>query len=244
MQLPLPVTLPVDETFSSFVPSDNAEVFSLLTSLTDCFGNWNDTAKFSVLHNAILPLITLRGPTGSGKSHLLFALCHELANKDIPHFYLNLDDMETWSPAIFEGLESLSVLCLDNIDNLAHSPQWEVALFNLLNRVSENKRCVVVCTFRLGRAEMEFTLPDLSSRLCWGITYSIKPLNDEGRKQVLVQRATARGVELSNQALDFLLNHSDRSLPVLISLLDRLDQRSLQEQKKLSVAMVKRELNL
>jgi DnaA family protein len=44
--------------------------------------------------------------------------------------------------------------------------------------------------------------------------------------------------------LQFLLHHSDRDLRSLLNLLARLDTRSLQEQKKLSVAMVKRELGL
>jgi len=49
---------------------------------------------------------------------------------------------------------------------------------------------------------------------------------------------------LSNQALQFVLNHSERDLKSLMALLARLDTRSLQEQKRLSVAMVKRELGL
>jgi len=57
-------------------------------------------------------------------------------------------------------------------------------------------------------------------------------------------RAEERGLTLSNQALQFLLHHSERDLKSLMSLLARLDARSLQEQKRLSVAMVKRELNL
>ncbi|MDY6978099.1 MAG: DnaA regulatory inactivator Hda, partial [Pseudomonadota bacterium] len=52
------------------------------------------------------------------------------------------------------------------------------------------------------------------------------------------------GLKLSNQALQFLLHHSERDLKSLMSLLARLDTRSLQEQKRLSVGMVKRELNL
>ena len=69
-------------------------------------------------------------------------------------------------------------------------------------------------------------------------------LDDNGREEAVRLRAAERGLKLSNQALQFLLHHSERDLKSLMSLLARLDTRSLQEQKRLSVGMVKRELNL
>ena len=76
------------------------------------------------------------------------------------------------------------------------------------------------------------------------VIYHLNTLDDDSRKDVLRLRASQRGLKLSEQALQFLLYHSDRDLRSLLGLLERLDTRSLQEQKKLSVAMVKRELGL
>ena len=77
-----------------------------------------------------------------------------------------------------------------------------------------------------------------------GVIYHVNQLDDGGREEAVRLRAEERGLTLSNQALQFLLHHSERDLKSLMSLLARLDTRSLQEQKRLSVAMVKRELNL
>lgn len=235
-QLPLPVTLPVDETFSSFVSGPNEELVSLLSAL----GHGND----SVLGNGRQSLITIVGSEGRGKSHLLYALCHRLEDNKLSHVYLNLEDAAQWHPSVFEGLESLHVICLDNIHTIAGKSGWENALFDLINRVVEVGKCVLVCSSQLGPNHPDFVLPDLRSRLTWGLTYQLQPLTDDDRKTVIRERAEQRGLRLSEQALVFLLHHADRDLPNLMALLERLDTRSLQEQKKLSVAMVKRELGL
>lgn len=244
MQLPLPVTLPVDENFDSFVATGNEEVVAVLNSVVQALPNWRDTKTLGQLASLKLPLVTLLGSTATGKSHLLFATCHQLAEKGVSHLYLNLNDYKAWSFDIFEGLEELSVIALDNVHAIAGEPQWEEALFDLLNRVIETQRALVLCTSHLGPSNPAFVLPDLRSRLAWGVIYHVNQLDDAGREEAVSLRAQERGLTLSNQALQFLFHHSERDLKSLMSLLARLDTRSLQEQKRLSVAMVKRELGL
>lgn len=249
MQLPLPITLPTDETFDSFVATNNKEIVALLHTLVCELG---DTAlipsrgegALESLSALRLPLVTLLGAPGVGKSHLIYAFCHQLAQRSISHQYLNLQNHQQWSLDIFDALENIRVICLDNIHAIAGDEEWEEALFDLLNRVAESGDGVIICSSHIGPSHPDFHLPDLCSRLAWGVIYHIATLNDEGRMSVLKIRAEQRGMRLSEQALQFLLHHSDRDLRHLLSILDRLDTRSLQEQKKLSVAMVKRELGL
>ena len=244
MQLPLPVTLPVDENFDSFVTAGNEEVVSVLEQIAGALPLWRAAHELGPLASLQLPLLTLLGSTAVGKSHLLFATCHQLAGKSVNHLYLNLNDHKAWSLDIFEGLENLSLIALDNIHAIAGDMLWEEALFDLLNRVIETKQAIVMCTSQLGPSNPAFVLPDLRSRLAWGVVYHVDKLDDSGREEAVRLRAAERGLKLSNQALQFLLHHSERDLKSLMSLLARLDTRSLQEQKRLSVGMVKRELNL
>lgn len=244
MQLPLPVSLPVDETFDSFVCGADTELLTLLQAIANAVPDWRDVSLLKGLALSKLPMVTLLGSTGRGKSHLLYALCHEMAYRDVPHVYLNLSNAEAWPSNAFEGLETLPLVCLDNVHAIAGNKALEMALFDLINRVVESQQTVLVCSSCLGPSNPAFVLPDLRSRLSWGITYQLHALSDEERKTVVRNRATARGLKLSEQALQFLLHHSERDIPSLINLLDRLDTRSLQEQKKLSVNMVKRELGL
>jgi DnaA family protein len=244
MQLPLPVTLPIDENFDSFVNVGNEEVVALLENIVIALPDWRHAQGLGHLSTLKLPLVTLLGALAIGKSHLLFATCHQLAEKSVNHLYLNMNDFQAWSYDIFEGLENLSVLALDNVHAIAGDERWEEALFDLLNRVSETQHTLVICTSHLGPSNPAFTLPDLRSRLAWGVIYHVNHLDDAGREEAVRLRAAERGLKLSNQALQFLLNHSERDLKSLMALLARLDTRSLQEQKRLSVAMVKRELGL
>ena len=244
MQLPLPVTLPIDENFDSFVNTGNEEVVSILEQIAAGLPYWRESYELGPLSSLQLPLLTLLGSSATGKSHLLFATCHQLADKVVSHLYLNLNDYQSWSHDIFEGLENLSLIALDNIHAISGDMVWEEALFDLLNRVVETKRALVICTSHLGPSNPAFILPDLRSRLAWGVIYHVNQLDDAGREEAVRLRAEERGLKLSKQARQFLLHHSERDLKSLMSLLARLDTRSLQEQKRLSVAMVKRELDL
>ena len=128
MQLPLPVTLPVDENFDSFVNTGNEEVVSVLEQIADALPHWREAPELGPLASLQLPLLTLLGSTAIGKSHLLFATCHQLAEKSVSHLYLNLNNYEAWSLDIFEGLENLSLIALDNIHAIAGDLRWEEAL--------------------------------------------------------------------------------------------------------------------
>ncbi len=244
MQLPLPVTLPVDENFDSFVDTGNEELVAVLKSIASALPDWRHADSLGQLTSLNLPLVTLLGRSATGKSHLLFSTCHHLARHSVSHLYLNMNDYHAWSHDIFDGLENLSLIALDNIHAIAGDNAWEEALFDLFNRIIETQHTLILCTSQLGPSNPAFTLPDLRSRLAWGVIYHVNELDESGREEAVKLRAEERGLTLSNQALHFLLNHSERDLKSLMALLGRLDTRSLQEQKRLSVAMVKRELGI
>ncbi|NMH61098.1 DnaA regulatory inactivator Hda [Alteromonas ponticola] len=238
VQLPLPVSLPVDETFSSFVVGENDLLVDLLSQLADTAFD-NGRQVLDLISGQNLPLINIVGGKGRGKSHLLFSICHELAERQATHIYLNLEDYIHLHPQVLDGLEQVTIICLDNIHAIAGSSEWELGLFDLINRVSEGGISTLVCTSELGHAHPDFNLPDLRSRLGWGITFQLQALSEEDRKTVIRLRAKQRGLKLSEPALDYLLNRSDRDLPSLLSVLDRLDERSLQEKKRLTLTLVR-----
>lgn len=242
MQLPLPVTLPDDETLSSFIPGANQQLLSLLSSIAHKCPDWRSEATLTMLDAASMPLVNIVSGPGRGKSHLLYAVCHQLAEREIPHAYLSFNDVKDLSPKLLDSLEQLPVICLDNLEAINADPDWEEALFDLINRVTETGIGLLIIASRYGPQSEKILLPDLRSRLSAGLTFQLTPLTDEERGEVLSKRAQQRGLVLTEQALHYLLNHSQRDLPSLVALLDRLDQRSLQEQKKISVALVKREL--
>ena len=147
------------------------------------------------------------------------------------------------SPELFAGLERQDLVCIDDAQVLAGMGEWERGLFDLFNRVREGTGTLVVAgDSRPDRAG--FSLPDLVSRLSWGVTYVLKPLPDDDVSRALAYRAAARGLELPGETAAYLLKRIPRDLPSVFELLDRLDEASMIEQRRLTIPFVKSVLGL
>ena len=67
-------------------------------------------------------------------------------------------------------------------------------------------------------------------------------LDDDGRRDVLRDRAQRRGLVVDDAALDWLLTRTDRDLGALVVLLDRLDRASLAAQRRITVPFLRQVL--
>jgi DnaA family protein len=72
--------------------------------------------------------------------------------------------------------------------------------------------------------------------------FALLPLNDQGKAQVLSERASAKGYELTEAVLDYWLRRGPRDLATLVSDLQRLDQATLVQQRLLTVPLLKQVL--
>jgi DnaA family protein len=89
---------------------------------------------------------------------------------------------------------------------------------------------------------LSLTLPDLRSRLGQCTRVVLVPLDDDGRRRVLRERAQRRGLVLEDAALDWLLRRVGRDLAGLTALLDRLDRASLAAQRRITVPFLRQVL--
>ncbi|MEX0870957.1 MAG: DnaA/Hda family protein, partial [Aquisalimonadaceae bacterium] len=118
---------------------------------------------------------------------------------------------------------------------------WEEAVFHLYNRVLEaGGRLLVSASGRPAR--LGISLPDLESRLSWGLVHRLQPLSESELLQALERRALARGLELPADTGRYLISRVPRDAGSLFSLLDRLDQAALAAQRRLTVPFVRRVL--
>ena len=88
--------------------------------------------------------------------------------------------------------------------------------------------------------QLNCVLPDLQSRLAWGLTLEIKNLTDQEKIGVLQLRATFRGFQLSDDVASYLIHHCSRNMRDLFALLEKLDQASLIAKRKITIPFVKR----
>ncbi|AGH38035.1 hypothetical protein F542_14490 [Bibersteinia trehalosi USDA-ARS-USMARC-188] len=238
MQLSLPIHQIDDETLENFCAENGA---ALLDSLRQ---------NFDVVRQ---PFFYVWGAKSSGKSHLLKALTHYYLLNDRLASYIPLEKLAYFSPAVLDNADKLDVICLDDIQYVVGDPEWEQAIFNLINQLreqhglfSQTKKTLLLISADCSPQQLKLSRDreDLRSRLSWGEVHHLGDLKDEQKCEILRRTAYDKGLELTDEVANFLLKRLDRDLSVLKEKLERLDQASLQAQRKLTLPFVKDVLGL
>ncbi len=185
-------------------------------------------------------ILYLWGAPGSGKSHLLQACCQEVNSA----MYLPLSLLKEWGPQAIEDLEEQTLLCIDDVDAIAQDAAWEEALFHLYNRVKDKENGLLIITGKQPPAQLPLKLPDLRSRLAWGLVLQLHELNDEEKINTLQLHASKRGFALPEIVGQFLINRCSRNMQDLHQLLNKLDEASLAAQRRITIPFVKTILSL
>ncbi|NOZ36473.1 MAG: DnaA regulatory inactivator Hda [Gammaproteobacteria bacterium] len=218
IQLPLGVQLRDSATFDSFYSVQNRQLLAALKDSEEtCVYFW--------------------GKAGTGKSHLLQALCHEKAGEGWRVAYLPLAEAGLM-PAMLDDMDQFELVCVDDLQSVAGKKDWEIALFHFYNRIQSRAGRLVISANQ-APTSLSLGLPDLASRLGWGLVFQLQELADEDKQTALQLRAQARGLELSNEVAAYLLKRAPRDMSSLFALLERLDQASLAAQRKLTIPFVR-----
>lgn len=183
------------------------------------------------------PSILLFGPEGSGRSHLLQGACHALASGDA--VYLPLDQLHSMPPDnVLDGVEALSRVALDNVQAIAGDPDWERELFHFINRARE-RGCRLLFSADAPPRQLAISLPDLVSRLSWGVVFQLPAPGDRQKLEILRFRAARRGMALEEEAARYILTRAPRSMTALMALLEKLDRDSMALQRNLTIPFIK-----
>lgn len=183
----------------------------------------------------------LEGPTGAGKSHLLLAACAEAGVAGRRAAYLPLAMFAGRLADALAAQESADLVCLDGLETIAGQRGEEEALFHFHNRLRAAGGTAIYAA-RATPAALGLALPDLATRLGQCTRLTLPALDEDGRRDVLRQRAARRGLELDDAALDYLMRRVDRDLASLTALLDRLDRASLAAQRRLTIPFLRQTL--
>lgn len=201
-------------------------------------------ALFSALAGPSFDSFYFWSTLSAGRTHLLYASCKKLADEGKLVSYIPLEQNHIFSPDILLGLEQYDLVCIDNIDCIKGKLDWEERIFDLFNQLSEKQTAKLLITANASPAQINFSLPDLASRLVWGQVYQLKALSDSDKLQALQLRSSLRGFDLPTEVGLFLLKRVNRDMRTLFSLLEKLDIASMTEQRKLTIPFIKEILNL
>ena len=210
-QLSLGVRLRPASTFANYARGDNGPVLAALLGRTQGYSS--------------TPL-WIWGPSGCGRTHLLQAACAAAGTAQRRSAYLPLGQPE-FGPQQLQGLESLALVCLDDLGVVAERPEWQEALFELYLGLQEREGVLV------------FPLADLASRLRAADVWQLRLLAEQDQGAALTARAAVLGLALPAETLTYLQRRLPRDFAALCSVLDVLDSAALAAQRPLTVPFVR-----
>lgn len=221
-QIPLPLEPLRADRFEDFLPGPNAAALAAARQLLDEPGG----------------VLFLSGPRGSGKSHLLNAVCHAARDLGLTAFYVPLRRLPREAAAGLGGLQSVDVVCVDDLDRVAAEADWERALFRCFNELhAAHGRLLVSSSQPL--AAVPLVLPDLASRLAWGVRQALQPPDDADKLQILQRRALAMRIALPGDVANYLLRYGRRDLTSLLDALEQLRQAAFAGKRRITVPLAR-----
>ncbi len=169
------------------------------------------------------PALALVGPAGAGKTHLA-------------QVWLDRAGAVSVEPAVsmadLQDLHGRPVL-------LEHADQApSETLFHLINLASQAGGGLLL-TSRLRPASWTCDLPDLRSRLNALTTAEIGPPDDPILEAVLNKFFRERNIRPSDDLFSYLIRRMERSVPVALAIVERLDEAADAEHRPVSRALAR-----
>jgi DnaA-homolog protein len=226
-QLPLGVRLPDRAVFASFLTARNEQAVDHLRQAADA---------------RISGTSWVCGPHGSGKTHLLQAVCAQASTR-MSAGYVPLRELGRLGTGVLDGLRQLECLCLDDVDEVVGQLEWERELFGVLREIEESGGRLVTAA-EAPPALLRWSLPDLGSRFAASAIFQLRVLDEEEQQAALQLRARLRGFELPEETSRWLQRRYPRDMHKLYELLDTLDEAALVAQRRLTVPFIREVLGL
>lgn len=163
----------------------------------------------------------LYGPQGCGLTHLLKAVN---PGNGTSQFRV---------PVFKAGTPLYTVDDVHDLD-LGYARQ----LFALQNAVYADPAAKLICAGRTAPQKLKLA-EAIRSRLAWGLSYAVKPLDEEERFQVLARLASLRGIRMTPDIERWMTTHLPRDMRTLTRVLDLANQLGLRGKRRVSLAVIR-----
>jgi len=178
------------------------------------------------------------GTKESGKTFLLQAMCNSYSSASKSSLYIPLKKVMNYGVEIFESLENIDLICVDGIEEAISKIEWEKAIFNLINKalISETR---LILTSSKDLKSLNFSLPDLESRIRKIQSYELHPVNDKDIFDALKYISKLTSINLGDKEAKYLVTYSQRNISNLVHILESLDQLSMEMKRKITIPLIK-----
>tara|TARA_B100002019_G_scaffold172676_1_gene149252 strand:+ start:277 stop:963 length:687 start_codon:yes stop_codon:yes gene_type:complete len=178
------------------------------------------------------------GTKESGKTFLLQALCNSYSSMSKSSLYIPLNKVMNYGVEIFESLENMNLICVDDIEEAISKIEWEKAIFNLINKALISKSRLILSSSQ-DLKSLNFALPDLESRIRKIQSFELYPINDKDIFDALKYISKLTSINLGDKEAKYLLTYSQRNISNLVQILESLDQLSMEMKRKITIPLIK-----
>ena len=209
------------------------------SSLEGFFTSQENSHLLSLLKDSdFLDDLFIYGTKESGKTFLLQAMCNSYSSVSKSSLYIPLKMVMNYGVEIFESLENIDLICVDGIEEAISKIEWEKAIFNLINKalISENR---LIFTSSKDLKSLNFSLPDLESRIRKIQSYELHPINDKDIFDALKYISKLTSINLGDKEARYLVTYSQRNISNLVHILESLDQLSMEMKRKITIPLIK-----
>jgi DnaA family protein len=166
-------------------------------------------------------------------------MCNSYSSGNKSSLYIPLKKAMDYGVEIFESLENIQLICLDGIENIISAIEWEKAIFNLINKTLISKSRLII-TSSEDLQSLNFSLPDLESRLRKIESYKLIPIQDKDILDALLYISNLKSINLGDKEARYLVTYSQRNISSLVHILESLDQLSMEMKRKITIPLIKK----
>lgn len=154
------------------------------------------------------------GPSGIGKTHLLYAITNEFKRKrpDIKVIYIKGEDFTNQMIECIarrtmnefrDKYRSCDILMIDDIQFIAGRVSTQEEFFHTFNALHEDGKQIILTSDKPPKDIQ--TLEDrLKTRFEWGLIADIQPPDHELRVAIFKKKADQAGLDISDEVMEFL----------------------------------------
>ncbi len=166
------------------------------------------------------------GKSGLGKTHLIHAMAHSLLNnKQLKIICINAKDFPT---ELIEAMKehkremfhrrysSCDVLLIDDIQFFENKEETQNELIHIFDKRYDNKKQIVLSCDK-HPSKLKGIVPRFQSRLQEGLNVKIEDLDFETAKDILINESKKRGVIISDEIINLLIERFLSDIRILKS---------------------------
>ncbi len=177
------------------------------------------------------PVLVLHGPAASGKTHMA-AVWKDMADA----VWVDAKLLATQDANQISGTGKNIVI--DHLDPWVGDVDSETTLFHLYNQMKDRGGSVLV-TMRAAPGQIDFVIPDLSSRMRAAPAVAIQPPDDTLLASLLVKLFSDRQINVAADVIAYMLPRMERSFAAAHHLVERTDHRALSEKKPVTIPLIR-----